>query len=74
MMCQACAARARLRDDLQEQLQRHLRAVESLARDVMTATPSELPLVEAEVEAIIGTLLRHAQVHPNPRRMGGHGA
>jgi hypothetical protein len=70
--CMACQHRAYLQaqDALQAKLQRHMRVIESLSRDIITATPQELPLVEAEVERTIGTLLRHAQVHPTPRHTG----
>jgi hypothetical protein len=71
--CTACQKRAYLRaqDDLHRRLQIHLREIESLARDVIEAGPQDLPLVAVEVEAIIGRVMRAAQVHPTPRRMGG---
>jgi plasmid stability protein len=50
--CTACQDRARLRRQLEETVSRHLRSMESLHRDILTATSDELPGLQADVERL----------------------
>lgn len=50
--CVACANRDRLRRELRDRVRIHMRTVESLFRDIQSATPDDLPRLEQEVDQL----------------------